>query len=141
VPGRSTVPPAAVEIVAELAPAPERLRGLGLEEVWLHERFAAAPLRVCSRREGDRLRLAGLGGTKKLQDIFVDAGVSREERWRRPVVCAGAEILWVPGLALAEGAAAAPGAPALHLTWLRGRARPHAAAAERRRYGLQKKSS
>jgi tRNA(Ile)-lysidine synthase len=136
IPGRTAAPPAAAVLVADLGVAPARLRGRGLAEVWLHQRFAAARLRVRSWRKGDRLRLAGLGGTKKLQDIFVDAGVPREERRRRPVVCAGAEILWVPGLALAEGAAAEPGVPALQLTWLDGRAAPRAAAAERRRYGL-----
>ena len=136
VPGRTRVPPAGVEIAAELARAPARLRGLGLAEVWLDERFAAAPLRVRSRRVGDYVRAVGLGGRKKLQDIFVDAKVPLEERRRRPVVCEGSDVVWVPALALAEGAAAEPGAPAVHLKWLRGRAAANAAAAERTHYGL-----
>jgi tRNA(Ile)-lysidine synthase len=136
VPGRTRVPPAGVGIAAELARAPERLRGLGLEDVWLDERFAEARLLVRSRREGDCINAVGLGGRKKLQDIFVDAKVPREERSRWPVVCEGCNVVWVPALALAEGAAAAPGTPAVHLAWVRGRAPADATAAERTYYGL-----
>lgn len=135
-PGLTRVPPAGVEISAELSRAPERLRGLGLEEVWLDERFAAARLLVRSRREGDCINAVGLGGTKKLQDIFVDAKVPREERSRWPIVCEGCNVMWVPALALAEGAAAAPGTPAVHLAWVRGRAPADATAAERTYNGL-----
>lgn len=37
-------------------------------------------------------------GTKKLQDVFVDAKISLSERKKWPVVVSGKEILWVPGL-------------------------------------------
>jgi len=137
VPGRTLVAPAGVEIDAALARAPAELRGRGLAEVWLDERFGAAPLLVRAWRDGDRVRPAGLGGTKKLQDVFVDAKVPAEEKRRRPVVCGVSGILWVPGLVLAEGAAAAPGEPAVHVRWLR-RAGP-VAGRERTRYGLQKR--
>ncbi len=134
IPGRTAVAPAGVELEAALERAPENLRGRGLAEVWLDGRFAAAPLRVRAWRPGDRLRPVGLGGTKKLQDVFVDAKVPAPERYRRPVVCAGPDIVWVPALALAEGTAAAPGETAVRLRWLR----PAAARAERTRHGLQK---
>jgi tRNA(Ile)-lysidine synthase len=136
VPGRTRVTPAGVDISAELARAPGRLRGLGLEEVWLDQRFAAARLLVRSRRDGDCIGAVGLGGRKKLQDIFVDAKVPREERSRWPIVCEGCNVVWVPAFALAEGAAAAPGTPAVHLAWVRRRTPAGAKAAERTRYGL-----
>ena len=69
------------------------------------------PLTVRGRLPGDRLRPAGLGGSKSLQDLFVDRKVPRGERDRTPVVLAAdGRILWVVGLALAEGAAAVDGA-------------------------------
>lgn len=136
VPGRTLVAPAAAEIAAALERAPEGLRGRGLAEVWLDARFAAAPLRVRSWEEGDRLRPVGLGGAKKLHDVFVDAKVRARERRSWPVVCAGSDILWVPGLALAEGAAAAPGEPAIRLRCLRPAA--DASPRERTRHGLQR---
>jgi tRNA(Ile)-lysidine synthase len=54
--------------------------------------------------EGDALRPAGLGGRKKLQDVFVDRKVPRGERIRLPLVANSADhVVWVPGLALDEG--------------------------------------
>ncbi|MFO0726762.1 MAG: tRNA lysidine(34) synthetase TilS [Myxococcota bacterium] len=48
---------------------------------------------------GDRVRPFGLGGSKKLQDVLVDAKVPRAERtWVRVVAAPDGEILWVPGL-------------------------------------------
>lgn len=58
-------------------------------------------LHVRSWRPGDRMRPKGLGGSKKLQDIFTDAKVPARERRRCPVVCVDEEIIWLPGLAIA----------------------------------------
>lgn len=57
------------------------------------------PLRLRSRRPGDRLQPAGMGGrSRKLQDLFTDLKVPRAERDRVPVLAAGEDILWVPGV-------------------------------------------
>jgi tRNA(Ile)-lysidine synthase len=56
------------------------------------------PLRVRSRQPGDRISPPGLGGRKKLQDVFVDARLPRAERDRVPVVVDGQDqVVWVPG--------------------------------------------
>ncbi|HEV2873931.1 MAG TPA: tRNA lysidine(34) synthetase TilS [Thermoleophilaceae bacterium] len=60
-------------------------------------------------REGDRMRPAGLGGTKTLQDLFTDRKVPRALRRTLPVVEAGGEIVWVAGVAVDERFAAAEG--------------------------------
>ncbi|NIT34994.1 MAG: tRNA lysidine(34) synthetase TilS [candidate division Zixibacteria bacterium] len=138
VPGRTLVAPAGVEITATVARAPDVLRGRGLAEVWLDERFAATRLEVRAWRKGDRVRPAGLDGRKKLQDIFVDAKVPAGERRRWPVICEGLNILWVPALALAEGAAASPGARSVHLRCLRPGVPEDAARRERTDHGLQR---
>ncbi len=52
-------------------------------------------LSVRSRRPGDRLRLAG--GSRKLQDILVDAKVPRPLRDALPVICVGGRPVWLPG--------------------------------------------
>jgi len=72
-------------------------------------------------RPGDRLELPG--GTKKLQDVFVDAHVPR--RWRAvwPVIAAeqrGAPIVAVVGLQVAAPYRAGPDDPGWVLTWRRG---------------------
>ena len=51
---------------------------------------------------GDRMRPRGLGGTRTLQDLFTDRKIPRERRARVPVVVAGDEIAWVPGVAAGE---------------------------------------
>jgi len=62
-------------------------------------------------RDGDRMRPAGLGGTKSLQDLFTDRKVPRALRRTLPVVEAGGEIVWVAGVAVDERFAAEEGAP------------------------------
>jgi tRNA(Ile)-lysidine synthase len=57
-------------------------------------------------REGDRMRPAGLGGSKSLQDLFTDRKVPRALRHTLPVVEAGGEIVWVAGVAVDERFAA-----------------------------------
>jgi tRNA(Ile)-lysidine synthase len=66
-----------------------------------------APLVVRSPAVGDRIRLLG-GGTRKVQDVLVDAKVPREARAMLPVLAAGPRILWVAGVARGAGAALGP---------------------------------
>jgi tRNA(Ile)-lysidine synthase len=74
----------------------------------LSARSLEPPLTVRAWRHGDRMRPAGLEGSKTLQDLFTDNKVPREERPKIPVVECGGEIVWVPGLAIGEGFPAAP---------------------------------
>lgn len=55
------------------------------------------PLTVRLRQPGDRLWPTGMEGSKKLQDLLVDAKVPRRERDRVPLLTAGDEVLWVIG--------------------------------------------
>jgi tRNA(Ile)-lysidine synthase len=62
-------------------------------------------LRIRAPVPGDRVRPLGLGGSKKVQDVFVDAKVPRFERAGWPIVEAtDGEILWLPGLVRADRA-------------------------------------
>jgi tRNA(Ile)-lysidine synthase len=65
-------------------------------------------LSIRSPMAGDRVRLLA-GGTRKLQDVLVDAKVPREARRDVPLLLAGDEILWVAGLARGRGAGLLPG--------------------------------
>jgi tRNA(Ile)-lysidine synthase len=62
-------------------------------------------------RHGDRMRPVGLGGTKSLQDLFIDRKVPRDLRRMLPVVESGGQIVWVAGVALDERFAAPEDAP------------------------------
>ena len=56
----------------------------------------ALELRV--RRTGDRFEPLGMGRhSQKLSDFFVNAKLPRRARRRWPLICAGEQVIWVPG--------------------------------------------
>ena len=50
-------------------------------------------------RPGDRLAPHGLSGSRKVQDLFVDHKLPRRLRAAWPLVVAGEQIVWIPGIA------------------------------------------
>ncbi len=65
---------------------------------WLDAEAVGAALSVRPRRPGDRFRPLGMGGQAvRLQDFFVNVKLPRRARPRWPLVCAGEDIVWVPG--------------------------------------------
>jgi tRNA(Ile)-lysidine synthase len=73
-------------------------------------------LHIGHRRPGLKMRPLGGRGRRKLQDIFTDARVPREDRDGWPLVFAGDELAVVEGLAVSAEMAAKPGEPSLHVT-------------------------
>jgi tRNA(Ile)-lysidine synthase len=71
------------------------------------------------RMEGDRYQPLGSSGSAKLSDLLINRKIPAERREALPVVLAGSEILWVPGLPPAEPSRlVGPTKGALRLTWL-----------------------
>jgi tRNA(Ile)-lysidine synthase len=69
---------------------------------------------------GDRVQPLGLGGRKKLQDVFVDRKVPRDERSRVPVVVdAQGRIAWVAGHVVGEPFRVTPHSEAVVVLTLR----------------------
>lgn len=66
------------------------------------------PLAVASRKPGDRMRALGLNQPKRLQDILVDAHVPRHLRDTLPLVSDTEEIVWIPGVTIAESKRVTP---------------------------------
>ncbi|GIN74291.1 tRNA(Ile)-lysidine synthase [Bacillus sp. J14TS2] len=65
----------------------------------LDEQEIQLPLIIRTRKPGDRIRLKGMKGSKKIKDIFIDQKVSLEERKVWPIVVDyTGKVLWVPGL-------------------------------------------
>jgi tRNA(Ile)-lysidine synthase len=89
------------------------------------ESLLTGRLFVRSWRDGDALRPVGLGGTKKLQDLFVDRKVPRAARHRLPLVVDERDrVVWVPGHALNEVYQASAGGNAVVVLKLTGVGRP-----------------
>jgi tRNA(Ile)-lysidine synthase len=78
-------------------------------------RLHGKTLTVRGRRPGDRMAPYGLGGTRKLQDIFIDAKLPEAERDAYPVVACGDEIVWVPGYRIGAQYAVRDGEECLRL--------------------------
>ncbi len=66
------------------------------------EALGGKPLIVRSRKPGDRLQPYGMKGTKKVQDVFVDAKVPEHTRDGVPLLVCGDELVWVPGYRIAS---------------------------------------
>jgi tRNA(Ile)-lysidine synthetase-like protein len=73
-------------------------------------------LRLGFRTPGLTMRPRGGRGRRKLQDIFVDARVPREERDRWPLVFADDRLAWVPGVAVDADLSSTPGMVAQHVS-------------------------
>lgn len=57
------------------------------------------PLYVRNRKDGDKISIKNLNGTKKVKDIFIDSKVSLSKRSAWPVVVDSKEtVVWLPGL-------------------------------------------
>jgi tRNA(Ile)-lysidine synthase len=87
------------------------------KEIDLHMRgnktfFGAVrfPVRVRTRRPGDRIVPFGMRGRKKLSDLFIDRKVPLSRRNRIPLFEDGEGVFWVPGVAADERTRIAPGA-------------------------------
>ena len=65
----------------------------------LNKKDIKLPLHVRNRRNGDKIILKGINGSKKIKDIFIDAKIPNEERIKYPILTDDNNvILWVPGL-------------------------------------------
>ncbi len=103
VPGRAGLPGSGLAVVAELLPAASDSTWSAAPERAVFDydllRQSGGPLRVRTRRPGDRLEPEGLSsGSRKVQDLLVDAKISRFKRDLVPLVVAGADVLWVAGV-------------------------------------------
>ncbi|MBW8351512.1 tRNA lysidine(34) synthetase TilS [Bacillus sp. IITD106] len=57
------------------------------------------PLIIRPRQIGDKIKVKGMNGTKKIKDIFIDMKIPLEERAIWPIVTdQTGKVLWIPGL-------------------------------------------
>lgn len=62
------------------------------------------PLRVRTRRPGDRFHPLGARGRKKLKAFFIDKKIPWDQRDRTPLLVSGEEVLWVVGVRISDRA-------------------------------------
>ena len=68
------------------------------EVIYLNGKQIRSPLTVRHRQTGDKMKVKGLGGSKKLKDMFIDQKVPQQKRDQAWIVAdSDGEIIWVPG--------------------------------------------
>jgi tRNA(Ile)-lysidine synthase len=93
---------------AGLRRAGERDAGAGL---WGATLPGDLPLSVRPWRPGDRMRAAGSGAARRVKRFLSDAHVVGPDRTAWPVVLAGDEIVWIPGIRRSDAATDRSGRP------------------------------
>ena len=102
VPGEIKVPELGEVVSATPSDCVPKLSARGRTVAVSSERIVL-PLTVRNWRHGDVIRPLGLGGHKKLQDLFVDRKISKAKRGTVPIVAdSSGRIVWVAGQTLDE---------------------------------------
>jgi tRNA(Ile)-lysidine synthase len=68
----------------------------------IDEGRAAGSLYFRSTQPGDAIQPLGMSGTRKLGDLFGEAGLTEAARRRLPIVCDLVGPVWAPGLAMSD---------------------------------------
>jgi tRNA(Ile)-lysidine synthase len=106
VPGKTVIPALGLTLTVTRGPGLVKDRGAGPGTLPARASVSAAvwakrTLWIRGWKPGDRMSPFGLEGSRKVQDILVDAKVPRAERQRVPVVECEGEIVWIPGFRIA----------------------------------------
>lgn len=103
IPGTTLCPEWGFAVEAEIVDCmPEHLSA---DEAIFDAALLPLPLQLRQRQGGDRFAPRGGAGGKKLKEYFIDRKISREERDKIPLLCHGAEVLWICGRRMARLAA------------------------------------
>ncbi|MBK9177257.1 MAG: tRNA lysidine(34) synthetase TilS [Flavobacteriales bacterium] len=73
------------------------------DDVVLDADCLAYPLELRPWRRGDRMRPIGLGGSKLVSDILIDAKVPRGAKLAKYVLTSGGDVVWLAGHCIGEG--------------------------------------
>ena len=108
VPGVTLLPSWGLRVLTRFAPGIAKPAGVSVGQWPARASIRCSAIRrnriyVRARRTGDRMRPFGLSGSKKVQDIFVDAKVPVDQRAGVPLLECGGEIIWIPGYRIARG--------------------------------------
>ena len=65
----------------------------------INSKQISMPLHVRTRKNGDKMEVKGLNGSKKIKDIFIDEKINKEDRDNIPILTDNNDnIIWLPGI-------------------------------------------
>lgn len=59
---------------------------------------------IRNRKEGDKIKILGLGGTKKIKDIFIDNKIPNAQKDNIPILSDENKIIWIYGYQMSDEA-------------------------------------
>lgn len=98
IPGRLALPSLGVAVEARRVDKAEMAKGTGKDVAYVNAARLSGPLSVRNRMPGDRFHPAGMDGTVKLKEFFIDMKLPRIARATTPIVTCGEDIVWVAGI-------------------------------------------
>jgi len=104
VPGATEIPEVGMLVCAELLPdRPSDLGDVAGGHIVVDADIVGSKLYVRNRQRGDCMQPLGMGGHKKVQDLFVDEKVPQQQRDCIPLVVDNqGRIIWAVGLRMGE---------------------------------------
>ena len=103
--GTTAIPSAGISFEARVRAAADVAMPATHEEALFDVRaIASCGLTARNFEAGDRIRPLGLGGSRKVKDVFIDRKLPLRKRVAFPVITMGSEIVWLPGLLRGDGA-------------------------------------
>ncbi len=96
-PGSHPLPDGSRILVVEGAP-PVELKEERTVRAWFDLDQTPYPWTVRTFRPGDRMQPLGMGGTKKVKDIFIDNKIPPSRRAATPLFFSGGTLFWLAGI-------------------------------------------
>ncbi|MBN1572445.1 MAG: tRNA lysidine(34) synthetase TilS [Deltaproteobacteria bacterium] len=97
IPGRTEIPRLNLKIVSAVETGAETDIGDDKNPVIFDMDRLKSPLTLRTRRDGDRFYPAGMKGSKKVKDFFIDIKIPRSKRDKVPILLSGGDIIWIVG--------------------------------------------
>jgi len=106
VPGKTVIPVCGLTVTTTMGPGVVKEKEMGPGKLPAKAslnatQWANRNLWIRGWKAGDRMIPFGMTGSRKIQDILVDAKIPRAERGRVLVVECDGEIIWIPGYRIA----------------------------------------
>ncbi|SEU10313.1 tRNA(Ile)-lysidine synthase [Salinibacillus kushneri] len=102
-PGESLILPNGIELTVQVEDLMEIPEENTRYEFVCDVSHVTFPLIIRTREKGDKMKVRGLGGRKKIKDIFIDEKIPKQEREIWPIVTDNqGKILWLAGLKKGE---------------------------------------
>lgn len=99
IPGFTEIPEIDAVIQAEFVNGTGKKITAGTHEIYLDYDLITKPIAARNRKPGDIFKPIGMEGTKKIKNLFIDSKVSRDKRWKIPLIISGDDkVIWIAGL-------------------------------------------